>query len=353
MPISKRDKQNKISRRQLVKYSTETAALYGLGGGLVTQSAWAADNRTLRVALSWIPNYEYSDLWIALEKGYYAADNLAIEWKPGGPNTPNPVERVASGEVDIGLQVTLRPVLEAISRGNDFVIFGARYQRRSGGILSLAKAPIKKVEDLVGKRIICPSPTDARTVETALKIANLPNDFTYVPGGYSPYGLLRGQGDGMVAFSTNQPLLLEAQGMVAEKDFFHRSWDELGQPGYNTLFFAQRDFLETNREAVVQFMRGLVRGWNVAQADMEYATKLTVDKYGLDFGLDYDQQLRALEVSKEFMHSADTEEHGLFWVDKVRLAGPVYAALRAGGVENLPDVESILDMSIVTQANSL
>ena len=78
-----------------------------------------------------------------------------------------------------------------------------------------------------------------------------------------------------------------------------------------------------------------------------------VDKYGLDFGLDFEQQLRALEVSKEFVHSEDTEAHGLFWVNETRLAGPIYDALRAGGVVNLPDVESILDMSIVTDANRL
>ncbi len=353
MGSSKRVSECRYSRRCLMKYWSATAALYGLAGGLATDSLWAAERQTLRVALSWIPNYEFSDLWIALERDYYAADELTIEWKSGGPNTPNPVERVASGEVDIGLQVTLRPVLEAISRGNDFVIFGARYQKRSGGILSLAKAPIKTIDDLVGKRIICPSVVDARTVETALTVAGLPNDFTYVPGGYSPHGLLHGQGDGMVAFSTNQPLLLEAQGMVAEEDFFHRSWDELGLPGYNTLFFAHREFLRMRRESVVQFMRGLVRGWNVAKADMEYVTHLTVDKYGLDFGLDFDQQLRALEVSKEFIHSEDTEAHGLFWVNETRLAGPIYDALRAGGVENLPDVESILDMSIVTDANRL
>ena len=193
MRFSKRVSQRTYSRRGVMKYWSATAALFGLAGGLATDSLWASEQQTLRVALSWIPNYEFSDLWIALERDYYAADELKIEWKSGGPNTPNPVERVASGEVDIGLQVTLRPVLEAISRGNDFVIFGARYQKRSGGILSLAKAPIKTIDDLVGKRIICPSVVDARTVETALNIAGLPNEFTYVPGGYSPHGLLGAQ----------------------------------------------------------------------------------------------------------------------------------------------------------------
>ena len=154
-------------------------------------SARAADSATggrLRVgtittALAWIPNNSFAGMWVALDKGYFDQAGVKVDWRPGGPNTPNPVERVASGEVILGQQANPRPVLEAIVRGNDFVIVGSRYQRQPGGLLSLAKRPVLEPKDIVGKRILGPTPTDAKTIETALRANNLHVDYTFVPGG--------------------------------------------------------------------------------------------------------------------------------------------------------------------------
>lgn len=327
-----------------------------LAGGALALSGLplrpAHAQQRITATLSWIPNSQFSGLWMALERGYFAEYGLDVEWRPGGPNTPNPVERVASGEVDYGQQGNPRPVLEAISRGNDFVVFGSTFQRNPGGLLSLAANPIKTPEDIVGKKLILPNPTDVRTVEVTLAINNLPNDFTYIPGGFDPQPLIDGQADAMLAFATSQTVVLERQGMVLNEDFFHRTWDELGQPGYNNLLFAQRSWLEANREHVVNFLRAEIRGWKDAEADPEEAARLAVEEYGIDFGLDPERELRSLQLIMPFLHSEDTKKHGLYWVNAERLSGPVYEALRLGGLENLPDVESFLDMSLLEEVHA-
>jgi len=306
--------------------------------------------KTITTALSWIPNHQFAGMFIALDKGWFDEAGVKVVWRPGGPNTPNPVERVASGEVGFGQQSNPRPVFEAIVKGNDFVVLGTRFQRQPGGLLSLAKNPVLEAKDMVGKRIIAPNPTDVRTIETALKANKLPPNFQYVPGGSDPQALLDGQGDAMIAFVTNQTIALERKGMVKDKDFFHRTWDELGVPGYSNLLFAKRQYVADNRDAIVRFLRGEIRGWIENEKNPAYGAKLAVEKYGVDFGLDLKQEIRSNELQVPFLHSKDTAEHGLFWINRDRLAGPMYDALRAGGVEKLPDVDRILDLSLLRDA---
>lgn len=307
---------------------------------------------TVRTALSWIPNHQFAGMWIALDRGWFDADGVKVEWRPGGPNTPNPVERVSSGEVQLGQQANPRPVLEAIVRGNDFVVVGSRFQRQPGGLLSLAKRPVLEPKDMVGKRIIGPTPTDARTIETALKANKLPADFTFVPGGTDPQALLDGQGDAMVAFATNQPLALEAKGLVKDKDFFHRTWDQLGVPGYSNFLFVQRRWLDENRDLLVRYLKNEIRGWKENERDPALGARLAAEKYGVEFALDPKRELRSNQLQIPLLHSDDTARNGLFWVNRDRLGGPVYDALRAGGVERLPDVDKILDMSVLKSANA-
>jgi hypothetical protein len=83
------------------------------------------------------------------------------------------VERVASGEVGLGRVSGTRPVFEAIMKGNDLVVVGTCFQRGPGDTLSLAKRPILEAKDLVGRRLILPSPVDVRTIEIVLKLNKL------------------------------------------------------------------------------------------------------------------------------------------------------------------------------------
>lgn len=337
------------SRRDFTRSMLALAAAPALGGASL---ALAQSRGSIRTALAWIPNHSFAGMWIALERGYFREEGVEVEWRPGGPNTPNPVERVSSGEVILGQQANPRPVLEAIARGNDFVVVGSRYQRQPGGLLSLAKKPVLTAKDMAGKRIIGPTPTDARTIETAFKTNGMAPDFTFVPGGFDPQALLDGQGDAMVAFVTNQTIALEMKGLVKDKDFFHRTWDELGLPGYNTLLFVPRKWLDGNRDLMTRYLRAEIRGWKENERDPALGARLAAEKYGVDFALDPKRELRSNQLQIPFLHSEDTKRNGLFWINRDRLGGPVYDALRAGGVERLPDVDKILDMSLLKAANA-
>ena len=308
---------------------------------------------TITTSLSWIPNHQFSGMWVAMDKGYFTDAGLRVDWRPGGPNTPNPAERVSSGEVGLGQISGFRGLLDAMNKGNDLVVIASRFQRGPGGLMSLAKAPIREPKDILGKRLILPSPVDVRTIETVLKMNKLPaapNSFTYVPGGFDPAPLLDGQGDAMLVFETNQPLALEDKGMVKNRDFFFRSFDDLGFPSYSNVLFGTRKWVADNRDALVRYLRAEIRGWTDNEVNPAYGAKLAVDKYGAEFNLDLKRETRSNILQVPYLHSEDTKANGLFWVNNNRINGPIYDALRAGGMDKLPEVEKYVDMSLLRDA---
>jgi ABC-type nitrate/sulfonate/bicarbonate transport system substrate-binding protein len=340
-------------RRALLQAAAGAACLGSTLFAPVVRAQSAARPGSITTALSWIPNHQFAGMWIALEKGYFTDAGVRVEWRPGGPNTPNPAERVSSGEVGLGQMAGTRPLIDAINRGNDFVMIGTRFQRGPGGILSLARQPVREAKDLVGKRIILPSPVDVRTMETVLKMNRIPGGsgaFKYVPGGFDPTQLIDGQGDAMLAFETNQPITLEARGMVKDKDYFFRSFDELGFPTYSNFLFATRRFVGENRELLVRYLRAEIRGWVDNEANPALGGKLTAEKYGADFNLDTRRETRSNTLQLPYLRSADTAANGLFWVSRERMGGPIYEALRAGGMDKLPDPEKFIDMSLLREA---
>lgn len=303
----------------------------------------------LRVALGWINNVEFGGIWIGLAEGLYTEAGIDPTFLQGGPNAPAPPVAVAAGDADIGQDPSMRRVVDAILEGNDFVMFGTQFQTSPAGVLSLAERPILTPEDLVGSTFLGQEGVDI-TIDAVLDVAGLPKDYSFVPAGFTPDPLLEGQGDAYSCFLTNQPLVLEEQGLVQGEDFFVTSWDDLGLPAYANVLFAERSYLEENHDLLVRFMRALIGGWEINEDDPAVAATLAVEEYGADLGLDINQQTRENEVQIPMHRGPLTEEKGLFWLDVELLGGPMYDALEASGRTGLPDAESIVDLTILEDA---
>ena len=111
-----------MDRRTLLK-----SAAAGLLAGPLATASWAQNPARLRVQLGWIANVEYGDHWIALEDRLFADAGLDVTVTPGGPNAPDPLTLVSAGNAEIGYTSWL-PFLDAVMKGNDFVLIAARMQ---------------------------------------------------------------------------------------------------------------------------------------------------------------------------------------------------------------------------------
>jgi ABC-type nitrate/sulfonate/bicarbonate transport system substrate-binding protein len=317
---------------------------------MVPRSLYAAEMTKARLQFGWIGNVEYAGVFLGLENGYFKLENVDVSYSPGGPNAPDPLVSLASNSADYGF-VSFLPLLDAIAKGNDFVIVGTQFQQSPLGILSLAKNPILKAKDIVGKKILAQSPTEKTAIDAVLSLAGLPQDWTMITTGFSPEPLVAGDGDGYTAFGTNQTITLEKMGLKAGKDFFFVSFDEFGLHRYDDIIICTRAYLEAHRPAVVGFLKGYIKGLKANAKDPKAAAELVVKKYGADYGLDVAQQARENELQLPLMYPIGKPDHALLTIDKDVMAGVMYDAAKASGRTNLPDVTKIADFSVAVEAN--
>ena len=337
-----------MQRRSFLQAAAGTAA--ALAPMTVGRSAWA-QMKTVRVAFGWIYNVEYAGLWLAQENGYFKDEQLDVKTLPGGPNAPPALVTVAAGGAEFGYTTWL-PFLDAVGRGNDFVLVAGTFPISPLGIISLAGKPILKAADIVGKKILAQGPNERTVIDATLALANLPKQWEFVPAGFSPEPLLSKQGDGYTAFGTNQVVSPERMGMVRDKDFFFSSFDSMGYKAYASLIFVTRKYLESDRPTIVKFLRALTRGWTENAKDPAVAAKLVISKYGADLGLDLKQQTRQNELQFAMMRPSDKPDMPLLSLDRALISGPMVAAARASGRETLPDIAKLADFGVMEEVHA-
>lgn len=340
------------NRRQFLARSGLALGGVALGGGVLAAcgdsssggtGTDAASRARIGTQLSWIKNVQFAGWWYADATNRFDRASIDAEFFSGGGNVV--VEQVvAGGSADVGIAGFLEGVVDAVVEGSDFVIFAAQYQQSPACLLSLADNPIRTPQDLVGKKIGVQG--ESREFETIMKLAGLdPKSFKPVPVGFDPAPLAEGAVDGYFAFVGNQTVTLEQQGV----DFVTTTLGDLGFLQYGDVLFAKRSYLDQNHDALVRWLRATIQGWELNNANLAKGTRISLE-VGSDQGLDPKQQLAQNTAQVPLMESDLTKEKGLFWVSKETVAGPMYDALRSSGRKSLPDVDKLIDLSVLEDA---
>jgi len=293
-----------------------------------------------------VPDVEYADLWVALDRGYFAQEGIHLKVWPGGPNAPQPVVELSARQADVG-EAEWLPFVDAVLLGNDFVLIASIYPIHPGGLLSLPRRPIRKAADLVGARFLVQGPSERTTIQATFKLNHLPMDYELIPVGFSPEALLNGAGDAYYCFITNQPLTLENMGLRPGQDFFVTRLDELGYKVPSTLIFARRETLRSRRSELVGYLRARLRGAKENSRDPSYAASLAVDRYGADLGLNLKQQTKTNELQIPLYQTPNAR--GPFWIDE-DLSNHMFEAAKASGRLGLPEPSHIVDMTLLEDA---
>jgi ABC-type nitrate/sulfonate/bicarbonate transport system substrate-binding protein len=323
----------------------------GLACGLLSSASpdWAAADpgRLLTIAFGWIPNSEYADIFVAMEKQHFAHAGLTIKYLGGGPNAPVSLVSLSAGQADIAGTSWLQ-LLDAVSHGNDFVIIASMVPVTPEGLISLPKRPVVKPADLPGARFLVQGPAERDVLDAVFKLNHLPPERRYVPAGYSPDALLAGAGDAYFCFVTNQPVIFEDMKLKPGKDFLVARMDQFGFRVPSQLLVVERRQLSSGRPTFVAFLRGLLQGYLDNRQDPAYAAQLVVSKYGRDYGFSLHQQTRLNQLQLELEKMPGTP--GPYWVSEEQLRVSMYDVARATGRSNLPDPARIMDMSLLAEA---
>jgi ABC-type nitrate/sulfonate/bicarbonate transport system substrate-binding protein len=334
---------DKMSRRQFAV--SATAALTAP----LLSSCRRGEARGLVWALGWVPNVEYANFWIALAHKLFEREGVPFKYLAGGPNVPQPVIEIAAGEANIG-DTDWLPLVDALSRGNDFVILASLFPVAPTGLISLARRPVLKPADLVGTRLLVQGPAERRVLEATFRLNHLPLNYQFVPVGFSPEALLAGAGDAYYCFINNQPLTLEAMGLKAGVDFYVTRMHDLGYRVPSALVIAKRQTVASHRSSLVGFFKALLCARTLNMRNPREAASLAVTRYGGDLGLELPQQTRLnqLQVSLEVAPSNGRP----FWIGERELADTMYEVARITQHTNLPEVHRLLDNSLLSEAYS-
>jgi class 3 adenylate cyclase/ABC-type nitrate/sulfonate/bicarbonate transport system substrate-binding protein len=221
--------------------------------------------------LKWKHQFQFAGYYVALEQGFYRDAGLDVTIREGGPGI-DVAETVASGKADFG--VCSASVLREWTRGRRLVVLAAIFQHSPAVILVARRADINSVSDLRGRTLMDTPGSD----EIAAMLKREGVDYEALPRVAhegNPRDLLAGQADAMVAYSTNEPFVLEQLG-AAYRTF---SPAASGIDSYGDNLCTSEAKLKADSDRVAAFRAASVKGWAYALAHKEATVDLILRSY--------------------------------------------------------------------------
>jgi ABC-type nitrate/sulfonate/bicarbonate transport system substrate-binding protein len=328
--------------------------MVGAGGGLAALSlarlslpdlVAAQDLTKATLQMGWIANVENAGEFLAAENGYYTAEGLDMTLEPGGPAVSvEPL--VVSGKALVGLS---QPDIVARARQNGakLKVVAATFQRNPAAVMSLASAPIKTPQELVGKKLGIQQ-SGVPIYDAFFKSINIdPKSITYVPVQFDPAPLVNGEVDAFVSFQTNQPIQLKTQGIdtvtFLPADYGFNLFSDAFEVTEDTLADAEK------RATVVKILRATIKGWQDAIADPAKAAQLVVDKYGKALNLPLDAQTLTMQAQIPLIQTDESKKNGLLTMSDDGIAQNIQT-LKNTGIDATAD--EIFDASLIEEATS-
>lgn len=301
----------------------------------------------LTVQFSWIKNAEFAGEFIADSKGYYADAGFSSVNFLAGPVAQE--EIVATGKADFGLSNAVSTGAAIANSDFPLKIVGTTYQKNPFSILSLAdKGNIQTPEDMIGKKIGVQDPN--LSLFKALLAANGidEDEVEIVPNGFDVAPLEDKQIDGLVAYITNESLLVAGHGL----DTVDLPFADNGLPFVAESVMTTDDMIAEHPDKVKAFLEAEIMGWKDAcdgDAGYEEGAKLAVEEYGADIDppLELDKEIaQAKQQCETLVNTDETAENGLLSISDDMIAANM-ESLAAAGIDL--EADDLFDVSLLNE----
>ncbi len=279
--------------------------LGGIATAIVTDRATAA-TATVTMQLGWLGGGNQLGEACAKELGYFAAEGLDLDIRPGGPNNDG-IAIVASGRGDVG-QVSSSPSLMlATSQDIPIKCFAVSAQKHPYAYYSLPKNPVRTAADFRGKRVGVQATAVILLRAMMAKNAIDPKDVTIVTIGSDMAPLLTGQVDVVSGWLTNTTALK----VLGPDRISLRLWDT-GVRLYANPYYATTDTLDGRRDLLVRFLRAAARGWGYADQNRDKAIAMLLRAFPNLVAAD---ERAAADVMLSYCFDESTRAHGYGTMD--------------------------------------
>ncbi|GGF94810.1 ABC transporter substrate-binding protein [Paenibacillus abyssi] len=302
----------------------------------------------VKLQLKWVPQAQFAGYFVALDKGYYEEEGLAVEILPGGPDIV-PEQQVANGVAQIGVD-WVASLLAHQEQGLPLVEIAQIYQESGLVLVSKKEAGINTPADLAGKKVgNWMGGNEFEILALFDKYTLDPNkDLEFVKQGFTMDQFLAGELDAASAMTYNEYQVVLGQG-VPESDLSVIDMNDEGVAMLEDNLFANKEWLEDNKETAAKFVRASLKGWKDAIDDPEAAVD-SVMKETEEGSTSREHQLKMMEeVAKLVLPEGfDITKMGVIDHEKFKQTADI--ALQFGVIENPANLEEAYTNEIIEMA---
>ena len=246
---------------------------------LVATAAHAADE--VRLQLQWVTQAQFAGYYVALDKGYYDAEDLDVTILPGGPDIAPP-QVLAGGGADAMLN-WMPSALAARERGLPVVNIAQPF-KSSGLMLTCWKdTGIKSPADFKGKTIGVwffgnEYPFLSWMSQEGISTDGGADGVTVLRQGFNVDPLLQRQADCISTMTYNEyGQVLDAG--VSEDELVTFKYENQGVATLEDGMYVLEDNLKDPAFAdkMVRFVRASMKGWKYAEANPGEAAEIVLD----------------------------------------------------------------------------
>jgi putative hydroxymethylpyrimidine transport system substrate-binding protein len=242
------------------------------------------DKDKVTLALDWFPNANHTGLYLAMERGYFKDEGIALKvYTPDDPATI--LATVGSDKDEFGFEYQVG-VLLARAQGVPVVSIAGIVQHPLNSVMALQESGITRPRDLVGRTVGYPGiATDPPLLRTMLEFDGVPPEqaqavvdgmvnvgFDLIPA------LISRRVDAVVgAYWTHESISAQNQGFPVVV----MRMEEWGVPDfYELVLVTSEDTLKKRPDVVQRFVRAVVRGYQDAAADPAAAVEVLLRRTG-------------------------------------------------------------------------
>lgn len=194
--------------RNVAAFVASIFLLSGCNGGTSSSEATV-------IGLTYVPNVQFSGVYLAVDSGKYSSQNLNVELRHHG-NDEGVFTALLGGQEQVVL-ATGDEVVQARSQGLDVVSVATYYREQPNVILTREDTGIRRIADLRGKTIGIPGEYGSSwlALQAYLASAHMTTaDVNVMSIGYTQTSALsKGDVDAIVGFANNEAVQLSAAGI--------------------------------------------------------------------------------------------------------------------------------------------
>jgi NitT/TauT family transport system substrate-binding protein len=255
-----------------------TAASGSATTGSSAPASSAAEAATVRLQLQWTPQAQFGGYFAADKQGYYKAENLTVNFVPGGPDVLPHVE----GSKPDGPEFTISwvpKVLEAREGGSDLVDIAQVFQRSGTLSVTWKDSGLDDPCKLAGKKVGVWDYGNEFEVTAGLLTCGLTpglenngdptKQFQKVIQAFDMKAFLAREIDAAEAMTYNEYAQVLETTDPATGELYKPeqltviNWNDYRVAMLQDAIFARKAWLDTgtNRDVAVRFVRASLRGW--------------------------------------------------------------------------------------------